>query len=301
MNARLQQLMALLRLGACLAVLLWSWQSGQSMAEGLGWLLLVGWGWALLMLPRFLVPHLLAPERWLPALQAWWTEVWVCERVFSWHQPFASQSQSDHLPEACGKPGVLLLHGFSCNRGLWNPWMRLLRARGNPFIALTLEPAYGSIDAYADSIEAALQALERASPGRPPLIVGHSMGGLAARAWLRRYGRVGRVQAVVTLGTPHAGTALAHLSHTTNGRQMRRDSPWLTGLAAQETPALYQQFDCVYSREDQIVFPAETAVLPGSRVSLLPHLGHLGLAFAPQSYALVLQRLDEAEGLGAGG
>jgi pimeloyl-ACP methyl ester carboxylesterase len=80
--------------------------------------------------------------------------------------------------------GVVLVHGFLCNRAFWTPWLAPLRARGHAFVAVTLEPAFGSIDDYAPAIEAAVRRVTEAT-GQAPLIVGHSMGGLAIRAWLR--------------------------------------------------------------------------------------------------------------------
>jgi triacylglycerol esterase/lipase EstA (alpha/beta hydrolase family) len=44
--------------------------------------------------------------------------------------------------------------------------------------------------------------------GLPPVIVAHSMGGLATRAWLRAFSADARVHRVITLGTPHGGTWL---------------------------------------------------------------------------------------------
>ena len=293
MNARLQRLLLLFRCCIVAALLAWGWANAR-MGEALLWALLAGWAWAVLMLPRFLLPQLHRPDRWLAAIHAWWTEVWAAELVFSWLQPFALSKEADHLPAQSTQRGVLLLHGFTCNRGLWNDWMRVLRERGHPRVALSMEPAYGSIDDYADAIEAAVRQLEASAPGLPPLIVAHSMGGLAARAWWRRHGRAGRVLRIVTLGTPHAGTRLAHLSHTTNGKQMRRDSRWLRELAASESAEFHRLFDCLYTPLDQIVFPAETAVLNGAMAMALPERGHLGLVFDPRALAHVLRRLDEA-------
>ena len=79
---------------------------------------------------------------------------------------------------------MLFVHGFFCNRGLWNPWMRRLRAAGIPFVAVNLEPVFGSIDSYASIVEAAVRSLEQATGGAP-VIVAHSMGGLAVRSWLQ--------------------------------------------------------------------------------------------------------------------
>lgn len=300
MNARLQQMLWLIRVLAGGVALFWGWRAG-AMWQGLLLFLVLGWGWTLLLLlPRFFFagaegrgPNASGLRHWGRVLRAWALEVCACERVFSWQQPFAAKAQADHLPPHSAQRGVLLLHGFTCNRGLWNSWLQALRQRGQPCIALTLEPAFGSIDGYVEAIEAAIARLEQCSPGLAPVIVAHSMGGLAARAWLRRTGQPGRVRRIITLGSPHAGTRLARWAHTANGRQMRRHSDWLKQLAASESAALYRQFDCIYSEADQVVYPADTAVLPGSRALHLAAVGHLGLVFAPQSYATLLQYLDD--------
>ncbi len=223
-------------------------------------------------------------------LRAFIGELWAVERVFSWQQPFAAEAFADFLPPDCTRRGVLLLHGYTCNRGLWNTWMPRLQAAGHPHIALTLEPAYGQIEDYAEAIEAAVLRLT-ACTGRTPLIVAHSMGGLALRAWAAHYGAVGRVQRCITLGTPHFGTLLARLAHTPNARQMRHRGEWLGGLAGRELPLWGAGFDCFYSACDQIVCPAQTAVLPGSHAVLLPATGHLAMVFHPAVFAEVQKQL----------
>ena len=75
-------------------------------------------------------------------------------------------------------------------------------------MAVNLEPVFGSIDGYAPQIDAAVQQLTETT-GLPPLLVCHSMGGLAARAWLKRMNAESRVHHVVTIGTPHRGTSFA--------------------------------------------------------------------------------------------
>lgn len=112
---------------------------------------------------------------------AWWGETRAAVRVFAWRQPFRSRRWPDHLAVGAeGRTGVLLVHGFFCNRGLWNPWLARLRAAGVPCVALDLEPAFGSIDAYAAAVEQGVARLERCT-GTAPVIVAHSMGGLAVR------------------------------------------------------------------------------------------------------------------------
>lgn len=225
-------------------------------------------------------------------LRAWWGEVWTGARVFGWRQPFRHRRHPDHLPRQgamAARRGVLLVHGFVCNRGLWNPWLARLRQLGVPYAAVTLEPVFGSIDDYTPRLAEAHAKLV-ALGGPPPLVVAHSMGGLAVRAWLARQPPAQPVE-VITIGTPHHGTWLARFGRTPNARQMRRHSPWLRELAAREAPGHARRYTCFYGHCDNIVFPAETATLAGADNRHLPGTAHVHLAFHPEVFAEVLRRL----------
>jgi predicted alpha/beta hydrolase family esterase len=212
---------------------------------------------------------------------AWASESVHLFRAFYWRQPFRWRAEPDHLDSTCaGRAGVVLVHGFMCNRGFWNAWVRALRRRGHACIAVNLEPPYASIDAYARAIEDAVTRVSELTR-RPPVLVCHSMGGLAARAWWRT--NVGRrpVERIVTIGTPHRGTWLAHFSGRINGRQMRLHSAWIAQLAQHEAACPLPPCTCWYSNCDNIVFPADTATLPGADNRFVPGVPHVALAFTP--------------------
>ncbi len=212
--------------------------------------------------------------------------------TFAWRQPWRWNSVPDHLPvTARGRRGVLLVHGFFCNRGLWLPWLERLRADDRPCVAINLEPVFGSIDDYIVLIEAAVARIEAAT-GLPPLIVAHSMGGLATRAWLQACHADERCAGVVTIGSPHHGTWLARFALTANGRQMRRRGAWLTALAAAEPPLRYTRFTCFYGHCDNIVFPAGTATLPGADNRHLAGTAHVDMVMRAEVFTEVLRRLD---------
>lgn len=206
----------------------------------------------------------------------------MAPKVFSWRQPFRWRALPDaDVPVAPGRSAAVLVHGFVCNRGLWLPWMRALRQRGLPYTSVNLEPVFGSIDDYTAQIDDAVRRAE-ALTGRPPWLVCHSMGGLAARAWLAATpGAAGRVCGVVTIGTPHHGTWLARFSHMPNGRQMRVCGEWLQRLEAREAQQARPPFVCWYSNADNIVFPATTATLAGADNRHLPGVPHVAMAFHP--------------------
>jgi triacylglycerol lipase len=235
------------------------------------------------------------PRAGLPVIfRAWIAEVGTATRVFGWQQPWRSNAEPDHLP-AGGSPrrGVVLVHGFFCNRGMWNDWMRTLQAEGTPFVAVNLEPVFGAIEGYADTIDAAVVTIERAT-GQAPLLVGHSMGGIAIRAWLRRQGgAAARVHHVITIASPHRGTWLARFAFVSNARQMRLRSEWLAQLAAGESADLRRRFTCFYSNADNIVAPHDSATLPGADNRLIEGKAHVCLTFAPAVFDAVRQRLRD--------
>lgn len=80
-------------------------------------------------------------------LRAWAAEAAGALWVFGWLLPWRWRRYPDHVPaDAQGRRALVLVHGFVCNRGIWNPWWpRLLRSRV-PCIAVNLEPLFGPID-----------------------------------------------------------------------------------------------------------------------------------------------------------
>jgi len=284
--ARLQQFITVL-----LLISAWGWLGyfyGSAPALAVGGFLLVTLGHAVFLALEFVLAWRLNQRDPAPAprlrdmVRAWVGESIEAPRVFCWRQPFRAAAIADQLPEAggSGRRGVVLVHGFFCNRGFWNPWMKRLQAEGHPFIALTLEPLFGSIDDYVPQIDQAVSRLTEAT-GLPPLMVCHSMGGLAARAWLQRMKSESRVHHVVTIGTPHSGTWLARFGHGHNTRQMRLQSDWQQQLDHGMPDGRHALFTCWYSNCDNIVFPASTATLAGADNRLLRSAAHVHMAFLP--------------------
>jgi triacylglycerol lipase len=127
------------------------------------------------------------------------------------------------------------------------------------------------------------------------VIVGHSMGGLAIRAWAAQaIGPQGmaRVHRIITLGTPHHGTAMAAFSYTENGSQMRRDSSWLAENASRLPDSFAKHCTCYFSHCDNIVFPASTATLLGADNRHIAGHAHVQLAFSEDIQQACLGHLE---------
>ncbi|MBS0307061.1 MAG: permease, partial [Proteobacteria bacterium] len=172
----------------------------------------------------------------------------------------------------------------------WNRWCERLHSAGVPFVALNLEPAFDSIDEYIGLVEQGVAALEGCT-GSAPVVVAHSMGGLAVRRWYAEQPDAERVAHVVTIGTPHHGTWLARLALAHNARQMRLHSRWLATLAAREPTQRHERFTCFYGHCDNIVFPPSTATLPGAENRHLAGTAHMAMADHPAPWAELERRL----------
>ncbi len=299
MLARLQQGITL---GLAALALLWlvlTWRAGHPGGALAGALVLL-FGHAIFLALEFVLlarthgddPAPRASRAQL--LRAWWGETHAAPRVFCWRQPFGSRRWPDLLPAAAqGRRGVLFIHGLVCNRGLWNPWLERLHARGVPFVAVNLEPVFGSIDDYLGIIEQGVRALERCT-GRAPLVVAHSMGGLALRRWYAEQADAERIEHAITIGTPHHGTWLARFALTRNAAQMQRHSAWLATLAGREDASRQARFTCFYGHCDNIVFPPSTAALPGADNRHLEGVAHVHMADHPAPWAELERRLAAA-------
>lgn len=221
---------------------------------------------------------------WRQIRSAWWHEVTMGPMLFFWRQPFRTHAVPDNHASTLnglGQQGLIFVHGFFCNRAFWSPWMARLQGTDRVYEAISLEPVWGSIDDYRLLIDSAVKRVTAAT-GVAPLLVCHSMGGLAVRAWLAAQPADNHAFHVVTIGTPHHGTWLARWGRGTNVRQMRLSSDWLARLNQVQAASPQHRFTCWYSTADNIVFPSWSAALPGADNRLLQGVAHVQMAFLPQ-------------------
>lgn len=215
----------------------------------------------------------------------------------SWSMPFFSFAK-----RVAQKPAtlpVLLIHGYVCNSGQWQTLSQCLIKNQITHYAVDLEPVLGSIDCFAPIIHRAVNQLRRETESNKILIVAHSMGGLAVRAYLRDYGKA-HIAKVITLGTPHHGTVLAKFGKGKNSQQMRRNdsrsqsstNDWLQQLANEEDHANYELIVSLYSHHDNIIAPQTSSHLVGARNISFHGIGHVALLFDANIQDHVIQEIQ---------
>lgn len=271
------------------ALLLWAglalcavfgWPDWWSVPLALAGMLLIdavslGWSFALSNLYAGGAPDS-ARLGWGGRLKLYLGEYAAYVRLFTFDQPFARRT----LVGAAG-PGlpVVLVPGIYCNAGLWRWMRRRLKALGVAHTwAVTLEPPLAGIDALAERLAEKIEEVCRQSGAEQVVVVGHSMGGLVARACLRDPAARARIARIVTLGTPHRGSFLAYWGLGRNAFEMRRGSAWLATLNAAGDPPL--PLVSMFSWHDNFVAPQDSSILPGAENVPLAGIGHLALAFS---------------------
>ena len=229
----------------------------------------------------------------------WWPslfgEIAAGVQVFFLRQPWATSPPS-YLPAtgAVAKVPVVLVHGYVCNHRIWDDTIAALRAAGHPVLAVDLEPLFASIDNYTPIVEAAVNEICQKAGSSQVALVGHSMGGLVIRAWMRAHGTT-KVAKVLTLGTPHAGTKIAPRTRTPNGQQMAWKSQWLGALLEQESDATRALIRIALTPHDNIVYPQREQVLPGATPVVFEGIGHLQMCLNKPVITWVVQELSTIE------
>ena len=195
----------------------------------------------------------------------------------------------DDPPARAGAP-VLLVHGVLCNAGVWASMRRRLAATGvGPIYAISYGPPLASIELFADQLAAKIDAILGETGARDVALVTHSLGGLVARAYLRRHGSA-KVRLAVMIGAPQAGSVHARLFPGVSLSQIRPGSAWLAGLNAAPLPPSLPVVS-IWSWHDSMVAPQLSARLPGVRDVELAGVGHNALLTDPEVARLVAEEL----------
>lgn len=228
-------------------------------------------------------------------LGAWGSEIRATCRLMAWRIPVRSERFSQASPAGpVGVRGLVLVHGYGCNRAIWNSWLAQLDNKNVPCTAINLEPVFAALNDYGALIESAVLAMQRQT-GSAPVLVAHSMGGLAARAWWARCDSARSLHRLITIATPHHGTLMARLGSGPNARQMRPRSDWLRRLSAQESTAHADRTLCFYSDCDNMVMPCTVATLPGADNRKLTGWGHVAMVDHPDIFTAAMACLREPD------
>ncbi len=198
-------------------------------------------------------------------------------------------------PLAAGPgPTVVFIHGHGGSGGGFAFLERALRSEGHQRFASWEYDARGTVEEVAARLAA---WAERSIDGEVH-VVGHSLGGILARAWLQEHGGRSRARSLVTLSTPHRGlgglAAVPGAGLLPLVREVGAGSPLLARLDA--SAGVLAGLPClsVVSARDHFVRPAANASFDGARLVTVQHVGHVGVLFSRRVHRLVAEHLRAA-------
>ena len=205
----------------------------------------------------------------------------------------------DLSPTRCRRPGqkpVILVHGYGGNSANFL-WMQLgLRIRGFANVyAISYTPPHINCRKLAAQVARHVERVLEVNDAERVDIVCHSMGGPLTRYALKNLGLAGKVDKVITLGSPHYGSRISGLFAARGAAaQMRYYSPFVTELAEGGECPGGARFYCVYSEMDNFVIPADTATLKCAERNIqVPYLGHCSLLYSGRVARVVREFLGE--------
>jgi triacylglycerol lipase len=136
---------------------------------------------------------------------------------------------------AAEREPVVLVHGYLGSEGDMAAMRDALAAAGHP--AYTIDLPGEENTANAEAVRALVDRVRADHGGARVSLVGHSMGGLSTRHYLKSLGGTEAVRSYVSMGTAHHGYAPACLLPTFLGGQMCPGSDFLRRLnEGDETP-----------------------------------------------------------------
>ena len=215
------------------------------------------------------------------AVRLWLVESWRSFVVFNIDQPWRANFPERPIVNDAARPALLLVPGYMCNRASWRHWVLDGLPSDWNVATVNLEPVYAAVEDHAESLHVAVQKLLADSGAERLTLVCHSMGGLAARAYLRAKGH-DLVARVITISTPHHGTVFARYAHGANSRQMRRACDYVRRLADSEEPV---EFICFASQHDNLIVPRDSQVLASAEAIWFEKVGHLAMTASDEVLA----------------
>jgi triacylglycerol lipase len=186
---------------------------------------------------------------------------------------------------------VVLIHGIWDTFHTLRKMERALAEAGFEPLVVSLTPNNGrvTLDTLGEQVNA---QISRAIPADEPFsIVGFSMGGLVARAYLRQQANPRRVPVFVSIASPHRGTWMAWLNNFPGVRDMRPGSAFLAEIDADVARYSATRWITIRTPLDLMILPSTSSGLPWAENHVVPVLAHPLLVLDPRVIETVVVSL----------
>lgn len=204
-----------------------------------------------------------------------------------------------HHTRRAGETPILLVHGWGANSACFLFIQLMLKLRGHHNVfGISYTPPIIRLEKLGPQVARHIEAALKATGAQKVNIVAHSMGGILSRYAIRDLGMDGKVDKVITLGSPHMGSKLAGiLPGSGNVPQVRWQSAFLRHLADTGLTPGSAHYYSIYSEFDNFVLPARSAVMSGNAQNIhVPYHGHCALLYSPVVIDLIERCLAAAPG-----
>lgn len=202
-----------------------------------------------------------------------------------------------------GFPVVLVPGAVGQDFVYWNVTQRYLENAGFPTYTLTFDRlSFGDHRRSAEMLERKVREVRASEEAEKVHLVGHSMGGLVSRYYLKFLGGTRHVGRLVCLGTPHKGTWAAYAVAFLKGvRMIRPGSPFIETLANGAPEGV--PVTNIAARFDSMVLPWDSALLEGDHVDnrVLRVGNHWSLLWSPKVHRWIVEALSEGAAEGGDG
>lgn len=148
---------------------------------------------------------------------------------------------------------------------------------------------------YAQRVKDKVDAVLKATGSNKVDIIAHSYGGLYTRYYLKNLGGTEQVDHFISIASPHKGTNLAYMGpFLESARQMKPGSEFLTDLNAGDVTPGALCYAAIRTNTDEIVFPADNAILDGADNYLIRTREHFSILYTKETYQIITNTLNKS-------
>ncbi len=190
---------------------------------------------------------------------------------------------------------VLLVHGIFDSSSVMKPLRKALEKQGFRTLSPDLVPCNGSasIATLAEKLDQFIET--HLSADEAFSIVAFSMGGLISRYYLQCLNGVARARTLVTLGTPHHGSALAFFRIGDGFRDLRQGSALLRTLKQSEDMLRPLNPLSIYTPFDLMIVPYTSSIWRVAKNVSIAVPIHCSLLSSPNVHRAIFTHLVAAQ------